>query len=59
MIPPGARTLLGSIALTTSVSVRLSAASKFGLTSTSNAAWVVPFTLAWEMPGNCSIAGTI
>ncbi len=59
MIPPGARRLFGEIASTTSVSVRLFAANRLGLTSTSKAAWVVPYTLACATPGYCSIAGTI
>ncbi len=58
-MPPGARTLLGEIELTTSVRVRLSAASKLGSTVTMNAGCVVPVTLTLEIPGSCSIAGTI
>src|ERR1700722_13880750 len=58
-MPPGARRLFGVIELTTSVSVRLFAASMLGSTVTRNAGCVVPVTLTFEIPGSCSIAGTI
>ncbi len=57
--PPGARRLLGVIELTTSVSVRLFAASNPGSTVTMKAGCVVPVTTTFETPATCSIAGTI
>src|ERR1700691_3958110 len=51
--------LLGAIELTTSVSVRLSAASKCGSTVTVNVGCVVPAMFTFDTPGSCSTAGTI
>src|SRR5580658_7559738 len=51
--------LLGVIDWTTSVSVKLSAASRCGSTVTVNVGCVVPAMFTFETPDSCSIAGTI
>jgi hypothetical protein len=58
-MPPGARMLLLLIDVTTSPSVKFSALSLFGSTSTSIAGVTVPFALTFETPSICSSSGTM
>ena len=57
-MPPGARTLLDWIALTTSVGTKPKLESLPGASVTSRAGVTVPFAVTFEMPGTCSSAGT-
>ena len=58
-MPPGARTLLLVIVLTTSVSVKPDALSCCGSTATWIDGVTVPFSCTYETPSICSSDGTI